>query len=81
MFARFNQENWAVNKMVHHNEWADMQYGDFKPVFDAYEALFDLLVCGECGACIRVVEEGVVASTVRCDCGMTYWNLIRKKGS
>ena len=77
--AQFNAETWAINPNVHYNEWAEFEPADFEPVITAYKALFDLFICPQCGACIRIIEEGKEVTAVRCDCTQTNWNLVAKK--
>ncbi len=40
-----NVEQWAVNKAVHYNEWANFGKKDFEPVVTAFK---ELLVCLRC---------------------------------
>jgi recombinational DNA repair ATPase RecF len=80
-FSRFSAETWAVNPNVHYTEWADFESADFAPVLSAYAALFDLLVCPNCGSCLRIAEDAMEEVGVRCDCMRTNWNLIKKKSA
>jgi hypothetical protein len=43
-----NVEQWAVNKLVHYNEWANFGKKDFEPVVTAFK---DLLACFRCDKC------------------------------
>jgi energy-coupling factor transporter ATP-binding protein EcfA2 len=74
----FNSETWAVNANVHFNDWADFTPADFAPVLNAYEALFALFFCDQCGASLRVIEEDGNPLSFRCDCAKTNWNLKQK---
>lgn len=73
-------ENWAINKLVHNNDWATMSKADFEPVVDACKQFLDLFTCtnADCGAWIEV--EGMPGSehSLRCPCG-TYNLNLRKK--
>ena len=40
--AAKDAEQWAVNKALHYNEWADLQRQDFAPLVGAYR---DFLAC------------------------------------
>jgi hypothetical protein len=79
-FTAYSAETWAVNVNVHFNEWADFTETDFRPVVDAYRALFALFVCPDCGVPLRIIEEGPDVTGLRCDCGRTNWNLKKKGG-
>jgi hypothetical protein len=73
-------ENWAINKLVHNNDWATMSKADFEPVVDACKQFLDLFTCtnDDCGAWIEV--EGMPGSehSLRCPCGTYYLNLRKK---
>ena len=73
-------ENWAINKLVHNNDWAAMSKADFEPVVDACMKFLDLFTCtnADCGAWIEV--EGMAGSetALRCPCGTYNLNLRRK---
>ena len=75
VFKAFGTEAWAVNPMVHWNEWADLGVNDFAPVVGAYEGLFSLLTCPKCESCLYVQEEGATETVLRCDCSTVNWNL------
>lgn len=75
VFNAFGTEAWAVNPMVHWNEWADLGVNDFSPVVAAYDGLFSMLTCPNCESCLYVQEEGATETTLRCDCATVNWNL------
>jgi hypothetical protein len=52
-----NVEQWAVNKAVHYNEWANFGKKDFEPVVSAYNDLLNCFRCGTCEASIQGVGE------------------------
>lgn len=70
-------ENWAINKLVHNNDWATMSKTDFEPVVDACKQFLDLFTCtnADCGAWIEV--EGMPGNehSLRCPCGTYNLNL------
>ena len=70
-------ESWAINKLVHNNDWAPMAAGDFKPVIDAARQFFDLFTCSnpDCGAYIYVVGSPGREENLRCSCGVYNLNL------
>jgi hypothetical protein len=43
-----NVEQWAVNKAVHYNEWANSGKRDFEPVVSAFRELLDCFRCNDC---------------------------------
>lgn len=81
-FDNYNKEQWAVNPSVHYNEWTTtLSPQDFRPVLEAYQALFNLLHCAACGFPFRVIEERKEPTAFRCNCGKTNWNLQAKPKS
>jgi DNA repair exonuclease SbcCD ATPase subunit len=71
-------EQWAINANVHYNNWANFAPNDFKPVVEAFEKLFDIFKCPECGSMLHLTMNGYSAEAVRCDCGSINWNLKEK---
>ena len=41
-------KQWAVNKAVHYNEWANFGKKDFEPVVTAFRELMDCFRCKDC---------------------------------
>ncbi|MDQ4033793.1 MAG: AAA family ATPase [Actinomycetota bacterium] len=70
-------ENWAINALVHYNEWATMTKADFVPVVDACKQLLELFSCAnpECGSWIYVVGQPGHEESLRCSCGTYNLNL------
>jgi DNA repair exonuclease SbcCD ATPase subunit len=75
IIERSKVEQWAVNPNVHYNNWANFTSNDFKPVVDAFEDLFTIFECDECGGMIHVLMNGYHSEAVRCNCGSVNWNL------
>lgn len=73
-------ESWAINKLVHNNDWAPMVASDFDPVVDASRRFIDLFTCGnpDCGSWIYVVGQPGNEESLRCSCGTYNLNLQRK---
>ena len=71
-------ESWAVNVLVHQNDWAQMSEADFRPVLEATKAFLALFLCEnpDCGAWIRVI--GQPPATLKCDCGQYTLNLQKR---
>lgn len=74
-------EQWAINKTVHYNDWANLGKEDFKPVVAAFRELCDsVFACDHegCDAVLKVTFDGANMNGVRCKCGTVNWNLIKK---
>lgn len=74
----YNAENWAVNKVVHYNEWATMGKKDFEPVVAAFKDLLKQFECPKCESWLRLSGAGPAPDTLRCECGKTQFNLKAK---
>jgi hypothetical protein len=72
-----NVEQWAVNKAVHYNEWANFGRKDFTPVVAAFKELLNCFRCPSCGSWIYATSR-VNPETIRCGCNATNLNLKRK---
>jgi hypothetical protein len=75
-----DDENWAINALVHYNEWATMSTADFTPVVDACKQFVALFSCDnpECESYIYVVGQPGKEEALRCDCS-TYDINLRSK--
>jgi hypothetical protein len=73
-------ESWAINRLVHNNDWVPMVPGDFIPVVDASRQLLDLFTCSnpDCGSWIYVVGSPGSEESLRCSCGTYNLNLQTK---
>jgi len=74
-------EDWAINKLVHNNDRAQMSVNDFCPVLDSAKQFLGLFVCDneDCGGWVHV--EGRPPESLRCDCGRYFVNLKPKPSS
>jgi hypothetical protein len=70
-------EQWAVNKAVHYNEWANFGRKDFEPVVAAFKELVAHLQCGACQSFLFVSPRSNPDS-VRCACSVVTLNLTAK---
>ena len=52
-----NVENWAVNKAVHYNEWANFGKRDFEPVVTAFKELLGCFRCETCESWLHVTPR------------------------
>lgn len=70
-------ENWAINALVHYNEWATMTKADFVPVVDACKQLLALFSCTNpaCESWIYIVGQPGHEESLRCSCGTYALNL------
>lgn len=72
-------EQWNINKAVHYNEWTNFQKQDFQPVVDAFKDLYEkVFACSNCQAVLQITYDGSNIAGVKCKCGSTNWNLIKK---
>lgn len=69
-----NVEEWAVNKAVHYNAWANFGKTDFTPVVSAYK---ELLRCFRCVTCETwlYVSPRTSPDSFRCACNKVSFNL------
>ncbi|MEQ1911402.1 MAG: chromosome segregation protein SMC, partial [Vicinamibacterales bacterium] len=75
--AATNVEQWAVNKAVHYNEWANFGKKDFEPVVAAYKELLESFTCDACESWLYVTPRGTPES-LRCPCNAISLNLKSK---
>jgi hypothetical protein len=75
IFARCDAERSAVNANVHYNAWANFSRQDFRPVVEAFQDLYNLFTCTQCGGVLRLAAAGGEPAAVRCACGKVNWNL------
>jgi len=75
--AAMNVEQWAVNKAVHYNEWANFGKNDFEPVVAAYKELLESFTCAACESWLYVTPRGTPES-LRCPCNAISLNLKSK---
>jgi hypothetical protein len=72
--AASNVEQWAVNKAVHYNAWANFGKTDFQPVVAAFKELLECFRCEKCESWLYVTPRGN-PDTLRCACNVTSLNL------
>lgn len=76
--AALNVEQWAVNKLVHYNEWANLGRRDFEPVVKAFRDMLEIFSCPACNSWLYVSPRQS-PDTLRCTCGVISLNLTEKK--
>jgi hypothetical protein len=67
-------EQWAVNRAVHYNEWANFGRKDFEPVVAAFQELLGCFSCDKCASWLYVAPR-VSPETLRCACNAVNLNL------
>ena len=72
--AAMNVEQWAVNKAVHYNEWANFGKKDFEPVVAAFKELLGCFRCETCESWLYVTPR-VNPESLRCPCNAISLNL------
>lgn len=72
-----NVEQWAVNKAVHYNAWANFGKKDFEPVVAAFRELLGCFSCDKCEGWLYVTPRGNPDS-LRCACNSVNLNLKAK---
>lgn len=70
-------EQWAVNKAVHYNEWANFGKKDFEPVVVSFKGLLGLFHCNTCDSWLYASPKARPQS-LRCSCGAVNLNLNEK---
>jgi hypothetical protein len=81
--AAQNVEQWAVNKAVHYNAWANFEKNDFEPVVKAFRDLLACFRCAKCDSWLHATPR-VNAEMLRCLCSAVSFNLtvkIKSKGA
>jgi hypothetical protein len=78
IFTRSSAEEWAINANVHYTNWANFSPQDFSPVVEAFQDLFGLFRCNNCGTILSITVLGVSPANLRCHCGQVDWNLVEK---
>jgi hypothetical protein len=73
-----DMEQWAVNKAVHYNEWANLGKKDFEPVVAAYRDLLERFQCATCESWLYVTPKRGASEALRCDCAACSFNLKTK---
>lgn len=71
-------QQWAVNKAVHYNEWANFGKKDFEPVVAAFRDLLERFRCGTCDSWLYVTPRRGPSESLRCVCDAVSFNLKEK---
>lgn len=73
-----NVEQWAVNKAVHYNKWANFGKKDFEPVVSAFKELLGCFRCEACDSWLYVTPRRS-SESLRCACNAISLNLKPKQ--
>lgn len=73
--AASSVEQWAVNKAVHYNEWANFGKTDFAPVVSAFRELLDCFRCDACQSWLYAAPPRGTPEALRCSCNAINMNL------
>src|SRR4029077_13884120 len=76
--AAINVEQWAVNKAVHYNEWANFGRKDFEPVVAAFKEFLGCFRCAKCESWLFVTPR-LNSESLRCACSAINLNLKKAK--
>lgn len=71
-------EQWAVNKAVHYNAWANFGKKDFEPVAAAFREFLEQFRCANCDSWLYLVPKRGPSETLRCSCDSIHFNLKSK---
>lgn len=72
--AASSVEQWAVNKAVHYNEWANFGKKDFEPVVATFKTLLACFRCETCDSWMHITPRAIPES-LRCGCNAINFNL------
>lgn len=77
LIAKTTAEQWAINPLVHFNEWANLQRHEFQAVVDAFKELLENLRCENqnCKSYLYILPRKGPPQEMRCNCGATNINL------
>jgi hypothetical protein len=73
-----NVEQWAVNKAVHYNAWANFGRKDFEPVVVAFKELLAQFHCESCDSWVYAMPKRGTPESLRCSCSAININLKQK---
>lgn len=79
ILLRTNIEQWAINANVHYNKWANFSKEDFIPVVQAFQDLSSIFICNNCNGFLKIILDGYMLDSLRCNCNSINWNLKKSK--
>jgi hypothetical protein len=78
ILAQTKLDEWQINPAIHYNQWANFVKEDFRAVVLSQKALIASLRCDSCGDFFYVLPERGTPKCLRCSCGATNINIIKK---
>lgn len=77
LLTKSREEQWAINPVVHFNEWANLEAKEFKGAVDAFKNLVESLRCenSNCKSFLYVLPSKGPPEELKCNCGQTTINL------
>ena len=75
---RAQAEQWAINPVVHYNQWANLQANEFRVVVRAFADVLDTMRCSVCGSFVELQPRASRADIIRCNCSEISFNLRTK---
>jgi hypothetical protein len=72
--AAMSVDQWAVNKAIHYNEWANFGKKDFEPVVAAFKDLLGCFSCETCKSWLYITPR-INSEFLRCACNAINLNL------
>ena len=80
LIQKIIDEQGAINKSVHFNEWANFSKSEFEQVAEAFKALLDHIRCNnpKCGGYPYLTPRKGASEQLRCSCGAINVNLKTK---
>jgi recombinational DNA repair ATPase RecF len=76
--TKAKQEEWAINTVIHFNEWENLGAGEFAYVVEAWRELLACFECGTCSGVLGLVDQSGRPSALRCSCSAQTINLVIK---
>lgn len=73
-------DQWAVNPVVHYNEWANLDSAEFGALTFAFKDLFEYISCTQCGGFLHLTyTSDFKEDSMKCTCGELQYDLKKKK--
>lgn len=70
------QDEWAINTVVHFNEWENQTPAEFSLVAASWKLLMGAFSCSNCEGLVKITAE---KDSLRCACQAVSVNLLEKK--
>jgi len=77
-YTNTQAEYWTVNLNVHYNPWADFTLKELRETKEAFEEICPYFECKDCNSSLYISTVEFEEQNLRCKCGKTNYNLIKK---